>query len=72
VIEAGYTSAVTVRTGVNSAGCDPFALARTIPYGEESLDTFAARFGGKLDVQTRLRSFVLDRSRAKFSRFRKA
>jgi peptidoglycan/xylan/chitin deacetylase (PgdA/CDA1 family) len=72
VIEAGYTSAVTVRTGVNRAGADPFALARTIPYGEESLDTFAARFDGKLDVQTRLRSFVLDRSRAHFFRFRKA
>jgi peptidoglycan/xylan/chitin deacetylase (PgdA/CDA1 family) len=71
VIQAGFTSAVTVRTGVNGPGCDPFALARTIPYGEESLETFAARFDGKLDVQTRIRSFVLDRSRATFFRFRK-
>ena len=71
VIQAGYASAVTVRTGVNGPGCDPFALARTIPYGEESLDTFAARFDGKLDVQTRIRSFVLNRSRATFFRFRK-
>lgn len=72
VIDAGYTSAVTVRTGVNSAGCDPFALARTIAYGEETLDTFAARFDGKLDKQTRLRSFVLNRTRAQSFRFRKA
>jgi peptidoglycan/xylan/chitin deacetylase (PgdA/CDA1 family) len=72
VIEAGYTNAVTVRVGVNVADTDPFALARTIPYGEESIDTFAARFDGKLDVQTRLRSFVLNRSRAHFLRFRNA
>jgi peptidoglycan/xylan/chitin deacetylase (PgdA/CDA1 family) len=72
VSEAGFTSAVTVRAGVNGAAADPLELARTIVYGEEPLDAFTARFDGKLDVQTRLRSFVLDRSRAKFFRIRKA
>jgi peptidoglycan/xylan/chitin deacetylase (PgdA/CDA1 family) len=71
VAEAGFTSAVTVRAGVNGAGADPLELARTLVYGEEPLATFAARFDGKLDVQTRLRSFVLNRSRAKFFRIRK-
>ena len=73
VDEAGFTTAVTVRCGVNTAATDPLALARTIVYGEDSLATFAARFDGKLDEQTRLRTFVLDRSRsrARFSRFRK-
>jgi peptidoglycan/xylan/chitin deacetylase (PgdA/CDA1 family) len=72
VDEAGFTSAVTVRAGVNAAEADPLELARTLIYGEEPLETFAARFDGKLDVQTRLRSFVLNRSRAKFFRIRKA
>jgi hypothetical protein len=72
VAEAGFTSAVTVRTGVNGADADPLELDRTLVYGEETLSTFAARFDGRLDVPTRLRSFVLNRSRAKFFRIRKA
>ena len=72
VAAAGFTSAVTVHAGVNLPETDPFELARTVVYGEEPLEAFAARFDGRLDMPTRLRSFVLGRARTTFFRIRKA
>jgi peptidoglycan/xylan/chitin deacetylase (PgdA/CDA1 family) len=71
VVAAGFTNAVTVHAGVNTSATDPYELARTIVYGEEPLEAFVARFDGRLDVPTRLRSFVLGRARTTFVRIRK-
>jgi peptidoglycan/xylan/chitin deacetylase (PgdA/CDA1 family) len=72
VAAAGFANAVTVRAGVNTSETDPYELARTIVYGEEPLEAFVARFDGRLDTPTRLRSFVLGRARKTFFRIRKA
>jgi peptidoglycan/xylan/chitin deacetylase (PgdA/CDA1 family) len=61
VEEAGYEGAVTVHAGVNAEDADRFALARTVVYGGEALPAFAARFDGRLDTPSRLRTRVLRR-----------
>lgn len=59
VAEEGYEGAVTVHAGVNGEGADRFALARTLVYGGEPFSAFAARFDGRLDAPSLLRTGVL-------------
>lgn len=54
VLETGYVSAVTCRSGLNRTGADPTQLRRTlVGWGDDS-ERFQAKLAGRLDRPSRL------------------
>lgn len=58
VREAGYRAGVTTDPGVNTGAEPRFALRRTLIYGSDSGEDFAAKISGALDHPLPLRSWL--------------
>jgi peptidoglycan/xylan/chitin deacetylase (PgdA/CDA1 family) len=61
VREAGYRAGVTTDPGVNAGGEPPYALRRTLIYGNDSKDDVVAKIAGLLDRPPLLRSWLYRR-----------